>query len=54
VQREGRIREKLRDAVRKYPRSADNSFTRDIRERHVREFHPVNICDRVAEAPFSE
>lgn len=42
------------DVVRKYPRAAGNSFMRDIRERYAPEFHPANICDRIAQAPFSE
>jgi hypothetical protein len=40
--------------VRKHPRGASSSFMRDIRERYVLEFHPVNFCDRIAQAPFSE
>jgi hypothetical protein len=42
------------DVVRKHPRGAYSSFMRDIRERYVPEFHPVNFCDRIAKAPFSE
>jgi hypothetical protein len=42
------------DVVRKYPRAASSSFMRDIRERHVPEFHPRNFCDRIAEGPFAE
>jgi hypothetical protein len=42
------------DVVRKHPRGASGSFMRDVRERYVPEFHPVNFCDRVAKAPFSE
>ena len=42
------------DVVRKHPGGASSSFMRDIRERYVPEFHPVNFCDRVAKAPFSE
>jgi hypothetical protein len=42
------------DVVRKHPRGASGSFMRDVRERYVPEFHPVNFCDRIAKAPFSE
>jgi hypothetical protein len=42
------------DVVRKHPRGASSSFMRDVRERYVPEFHPVNFCDRIARAPFSE
>jgi hypothetical protein len=42
------------DVVRKHPRGASSSFMRDVRERYVPEFHPVNFCDRIAKAPFSE
>lgn len=42
------------DVARKYPRAASSSFMRDIRERHVPEFHPPNFCDRIAKAPFAE
>jgi len=40
--------------VRKHPRGASSSFMRDIRERYAPEFHSVNFCDRIAQAPFSE
>jgi hypothetical protein len=42
------------DVVRKHPRSGSGSFMRDVRERYVPEFHPVNFCDRIARAPFPE
>jgi len=42
------------DVVRKHPLAASSSFMRDIRERYVPEFHPLNVCDRIAEAPFTE
>jgi hypothetical protein len=42
------------DVVRKHPRGASSSFMRDVRERYVPEFRPVNFCDRIARAPFSE
>jgi len=42
------------EVVRKHPRSASQTFMRDIRERYVPEFHPPNFCDRIAQAPFSE
>jgi len=42
------------DVARKHPRAAGQGFMRDIRERYVTDFHPVNFCDRVAKAPFSE
>jgi hypothetical protein len=42
------------DVVRRHPRGAASSFMRDIRERYVPEFHPHNICDRIAQAPFAE
>lgn len=42
------------DVARKHPRGASSSFMRDVRERYVPEFHPVNFCDRLAKAPFSE
>jgi len=42
------------DVVRRHPRGASNSFMRDVRERYVPEFHPVNFCDRIAKAPFAE
>jgi hypothetical protein len=40
--------------VRRHPRGASSSFMRDVRERYVPEFHPVNFCDRIEKAPFSE
>jgi hypothetical protein len=42
------------DVVRKHPRSGSSSFMRDVRERYVPDFHPVNFCDRIARAPFAE
>jgi len=42
------------DVVRKHPRAGSSSFMRDVRERYVPEFRPVNFCDRIAKAPFSE
>jgi hypothetical protein len=42
------------DVVRRHPRGASSSFMRDVRERYVPEFHPVNFCDRITKAPFSE
>jgi hypothetical protein len=42
------------DIVRKHPRSGSSSFMRDVRERYVPDFHPVNFCDRIARAPFPE
>jgi len=42
------------DVVRKYPRRASSSFMRDIRERYVPEFHPINFCDRLDQSSFSE
>ncbi len=42
------------DVVRKHPRGASRSFMRDIGERRVPGFRPANICDRIAESPFSE
>jgi hypothetical protein len=42
------------DVVRKHPRGAGQPFTRDIRDRYLPEFHPVNFCDRIAKAPYSE
>ena len=40
--------------VRKYPQAASGSFMRDVRERYMPEFKPVNFCDRIKEAPYSE
>lgn len=40
--------------VRRHPRGASNSFMRDIRERYVPEFQPVNFCDRIVQGSFSE
>ncbi|MBX6330250.1 MAG: HD domain-containing protein [Gemmatimonadaceae bacterium] len=37
-----------------HPRGATRSFMRDIAEREVPGFHPPNICDAIAEAPFEE
>jgi hypothetical protein len=42
------------DVVRKHPRGAGQSFMRDIRDRYLPDFHPVNFCDRIAKAPYSE
>jgi hypothetical protein len=42
------------DVVQKHPRAAAASFMRDIRERYVPKFHARNVCDRIADAPFSE
>jgi hypothetical protein len=42
------------DVVRKHPRGASSSFMHDVRERYVPEFHAINFCDRIGEAPFSE
>jgi hypothetical protein len=42
------------EVVRKHPRSASRSFMRDIGERYVRDFHPHNFCDLIAQAPFSD
>lgn len=42
------------EVVRKDPRSASSSFMRDIGERYVRDFHPHNFCDLIAQAPFSD
>lgn len=42
------------EVVRRHPRGASSSFMRDIRERYVPDFHPRNICDRIAQAPFAE
>lgn len=38
----------------RYPRGATRSFMRDIAEREVPGFHPPNICDAIAAAPFEE
>ncbi len=40
--------------VRRHPKGASSSFMRDIRERYVPEFQPVNFCDRIVQGPFSE
>jgi len=42
------------DVVRKHPGGASQTFMRDIRDRYLPDFHPVNFCDRVAQAPFSD
>jgi len=42
------------DAVRRHPRTASRSFMRDIAERNVADYHPGNICDGIANAPFNE
>jgi hypothetical protein len=40
--------------VREYPSGASSGFMRDVGERHVPGFHPRNICDAIAQAPFDE
>jgi hypothetical protein len=42
------------DIVRKHPKAASRSFMRDVGERYVPGFHPRNLCDSVAQAPFEE
>jgi hypothetical protein len=42
------------EVVRRHPRGASRSFMRDIGERRVPGFSPANICDRIAQSPFSE
>jgi hypothetical protein len=42
------------EVVRKHPKGASRSFMRDIGERYVPEFHPQNLCDLIAQAPFAE
>jgi hypothetical protein len=42
------------EVLRKHPRSASRGFMRDIGERYVRDFHPHNFCDLVAQAPFPD
>jgi hypothetical protein len=42
------------DVVQKHPRGATRSFMRDVGERCVPGFHPRNLCDAVAQAPFEE
>jgi 5'-deoxynucleotidase YfbR-like HD superfamily hydrolase len=42
------------DVVRRHPRGARHSFMQDIGERYVPGFHPRNICDLIAKAPFPE
>jgi HD domain len=42
------------EVVRKHPRGASRSFMRDIGERRVPGFRPANICDKIAQSPFSE
>jgi hypothetical protein len=40
--------------VRQHPSGASRGFMRDIGERCVSDFHPPNICDAIAQAPFDE
>jgi hypothetical protein len=42
------------EVLRKHPRSASRGFMRDIGERYVRDFHPHNFCDLLAQAPFPD
>jgi hypothetical protein len=42
------------DVVRQHPAGAARTFMRDIGERNVPGFNPVNICDAIERAPFSE
>lgn len=42
------------EVVRSHPGGASQTFMRDIRERYVLGYRPVNFCDRIAGAPFSE
>jgi hypothetical protein len=42
------------EVVRKHPDGAAHSFMRDVGERQVSNYHPRNICDLIAQAPFSE
>jgi hypothetical protein len=42
------------EVVRRHPRGASRSFMRDIGERRVPGFRPANICDLIAQSPFSE
>ncbi len=42
------------DVVRQHPAGAARTFMRDIGERNVQGFKPVNICDAIERAPFSE
>jgi hypothetical protein len=42
------------DVIRKHPRSASRTFMRDIGERYVKDYHPKNFCEAVAQAPFAE
>jgi HD domain len=42
------------DVVRRHPKGAARSFMRDIGERYVADYHPRNICDLIAQAPFEE
>ena len=40
--------------VRQHPSVASRGFMRDIGEKYVPNFHPRNICDAIAQAPFDE
>jgi hypothetical protein len=40
--------------VRRYPNAASSGFMRDIRDRHMPDFHARNACDRIAESSFDE
>ncbi len=42
------------EVVRRHPDGARHSFMQDIGERCVAGFHPPNICDAIAAAPFRE
>jgi hypothetical protein len=42
------------EVLRKHPHSASRGFMRDIGERYVRDFHPHNFCDLLAQAPFPD
>ena len=42
------------DVIRRHPDGAYSGFMRQIGERKVPTFHPGNICDAIAKAPFSE
>lgn len=42
------------DIVAHHPHGASRGFMRDIGERKVAGFHPGNICDAIAAAPFEE
>jgi len=40
--------------VRRHPAGAGRSFMRDIAEKYLPNYHPRNICDLIAQAPFEE